>query len=64
MPGWHKHKFQPARPIDDGCISAIHRCACGATYEKRKRRPKGATDEVCTWHPSIHCKDHPNKESK
>lgn len=45
----------------DGCIEGERTYADGRVVRKRKRRPAGATDDKCTWHPSVACPDHPNR---
>jgi hypothetical protein len=46
----------------DGCI--VIRWANVSTGEKvsqRKRRRAGVEVDQCTWHPSLHCADHPSR---
>jgi hypothetical protein len=49
--------------IHDGCVIAKYRHRkTGEITSQRKRRPRDATDtNVCSWHLSVHCDDHPDR---
>lgn len=46
--------------IQDGCIKAVYRDpATGERFTQRKRRPKWAEPDECTW--VLPCADHPRE---
>ena len=48
--------------IHDGCIVARYRHkVTGQVVSQRKRRPARAVPDVCSWHESVPCDDHPKR---